>query len=84
MITPKVAMQKIRKLAKRGSNEMLQRAVEEVYAAGIEVGMRKLSEELKGRINDTSLRNPQQELLEGISSVVEHDSEMPKSETPTT
>lgn len=53
----KVAFQKIRRLAKRGSNEMLQRAIQEVYAAGIEYGMRKLSEELKGRLNDNQISN---------------------------
>lgn len=48
----KVAFQKIRKLAKRGSNEMLQRAIDEVYLSGMEAGARALSEQLKGRIND--------------------------------
>lgn len=48
----KVAFQKIRKLAKRGSNEMLERAIQEVYLAGMEAGARALSEQLKGRIND--------------------------------
>lgn len=47
----KVAFQKIRKLAKRGSNEMLERAIQEVYLAGMEAGARALSEQLKGRIN---------------------------------
>jgi hypothetical protein len=48
----KVAFQKIRKLAKRGSNEMLERAIQEVYLAGMEAGARALSEQLKGRINE--------------------------------
>lgn len=48
----KVAFQKIRRLAKRGSNEMLERAIQEVYLAGMEAGARALSEQLKGRIND--------------------------------
>ena len=49
---PKVAFQKIRRLAKRGSNEMLERAIQEVYLAGMEAGARALSEQLKGRIHD--------------------------------
>lgn len=48
----KVAFQKIRRLAKRGSNEMLERAIQEVYLAGMEAGARALSEQLKGRIHD--------------------------------
>jgi pyrimidine operon attenuation protein/uracil phosphoribosyltransferase len=48
----KVAFQKIRRIAKRGSNEMLERAIREVYLAGMEAGARALSEQLKGRIND--------------------------------
>jgi hypothetical protein len=49
---PKEAFQKIRRIAKRGSNEMLERAIREVYLAGMEAGARALSEQLKGRIND--------------------------------
>lgn len=49
---PKVAFQKIRRIAKRGSNEMLERAIQEVYLAGMEAGARALSEQLKGRIHD--------------------------------
>lgn len=53
----KVAFQKIRRLAKRGSNEMLERAIQEVYLAGMEAGARALSEQLKGRINDIQSTN---------------------------
>ena len=48
----KQAFQQIRHLAKRGSNEMLERKVNEIFQAGFEAGMAALSEELKGRIND--------------------------------
>lgn len=51
-MSAKVAFQKIRRLAKRGSNEMLQRAIQEVYLAGMEAGAKALSNSLKGRIND--------------------------------
>lgn len=51
-MSAKVYYQKFRKLAKRGSNEMLQRAVDEVFMAGFEAGMKSLSDTLKERIND--------------------------------
>lgn len=53
----KVALQKIRQLAKRGTNQTLTRAIEEVYLAGMEAGARALSEQLKGRINDYQIAN---------------------------
>ena len=60
----KQAFQQIRHLAKRGSNEMLERKVNEIFQAGFEAGMAALSEELKGRINvdqqeTTGLEKPQ-------------------------
>lgn len=51
-MTAKAYYQKFRKLAKRGSNEMLQRAVDEVFMAGFEAGMKSLSEHLKERLHD--------------------------------
>jgi len=57
-MSAKVYYQKFRKLAKRGSNEMLQRAVDEVFMAGFEAGMKSLSASLKERLNDhQSLNN---------------------------
>ncbi len=41
----------IRKLALRGSNAKLLEALDRIYVSGIEEGMRRLSEQLKERIN---------------------------------
>lgn len=51
-MTPKVALQKIRQLAKRGSNEMLLRAIEDVYLTGVNHGMQTLSNTLRERLHD--------------------------------
>lgn len=54
----KQAFIKIRQMAKRGSNEMLKRAIDDVFMAGFEAGMKSLSDELKGRIvNDNQGTN---------------------------
>lgn len=79
-MTAKVYYQKFRKLAKRGSNEMLQRAVDEVFMAGFEAGMKSLSEHLKERLNDTN--KPQQELFEGVPGMAQHETEMPEPQEP--
>lgn len=80
----KVALQKIRQLAKRGTNQTLTRAIEEVYLAGMEAGARALSEQLKGRINDLSQNHTQQEPDEAIPSLGQHDTEVHKPEASTT
>lgn len=41
----------VRKLAKRGTNTKLLEALDRIYMAGMEEGMRKLSKQLKERIN---------------------------------
>lgn len=41
----------VRKIAKRGTNAKLLEALDRIYMAGMEEGMRKLSKQLKERIN---------------------------------
>jgi hypothetical protein len=79
-MTPKVALQKIRQLAKRGSNEMLLRAIEDVYLTGVNHGMQTLSNTLRERLRGAN--NTQQESLEGISSLEQHETAMSKPQEP--
>lgn len=48
----KRATMQIRKLAKRGTNAKLEELVRGLYTAGIEHGMRAMSNQLKERLND--------------------------------
>ncbi len=45
-------VQHIRKIAKRGTNAKLLEALNKIYLAGMEEGMKALSNQLKERLND--------------------------------